>query len=206
MPNERGEGASPADRMKWQLGGYISKLQFTELQFDALRTAADLIIPPGGGFPAPSEVRVVEDFMVKYIAPEEEEPKYFPMVGERQFKEDLDALSKAFGESHDNEAALQQVERENPVFFESLRGLVYFGYYSRPEVILAMNSQLQAGRDYRRAPQPYGYLDVIEDWPDDTEWPTRGSYTSTEAVTSSGHIGRKAPTLIEGAMIEEPDS
>lgn len=205
MQNERGQGSLPADRTKWQLGGYTNGLQLTDVQLEALRMAADLIIPPGDGFPAPSEVRVVEDFMVRYIAADGEDAKYFPMVGEDQFKNDVDALAKAFRQGQDSVAALRDIENERPAFFEYLRGLLYFGYYSRPQVVLAIRSQLEAGRDYRGPPQPYGYLDVIEDWSEDMTWPTRGSYTPTDAVRSVGDVGPKRPTLIEGAITEEPN-
>ena len=55
---------------------------------------------------------------------------------------------------------------EDPLF-EQLRALVYYGYYSRPVVTLAINRNLPAGRDYHGPPLPYGYLQTTEPWDED---------------------------------------
>jgi hypothetical protein len=156
----------------------------TERQRAILRAASDEIIPPGEGFPAPSAVGVIEDFMPRYITPRGEEPGHFPFVAEETFTAAVDALGQRFLDAGPDERVetLRAVERDNPTFFAQLRDLVYYGYYSRAAVTEAIRAHLEAGRDYHGAPQPYGYAGVIEDW-DQSRLPRgRGRYIPTAEV------------------------
>jgi hypothetical protein len=158
----------------------------TALQRAILRAASDEIIPPGEGFPAPSEVGVVEDFMPRYITPLGEEPRHFPFVAHEQFSTAVDALGQRFLDAGPEERVetLRAVERDDPIFFGQLRDLVYYGYYSRAAVTDAIRAHLPAGGDYHGAPQPYGYAGVIEDW-DLSRLPRgRGRYIPTDRVRS----------------------
>ncbi|ALS21936.1 gluconate 2-dehydrogenase subunit 3 family protein [Paenibacillus naphthalenovorans] len=169
--------------LKPRLGGFVKLIEFTEVQVAVLNAAADRIIPGGEGFPWPSEVGIVR-FIARYITPSGEEPKWFPFAGEDNFKAELDKLGGDFLQA---DAAMQveilkRIEQESPTFFSQFRDLVYYGYYSRPEVTKAINENLEAGRDYRSSPQPYGYLDVIEPWDESLFSQVKGSYIRTEDV------------------------
>lgn len=61
----------------------------TERQLENLRAIADCRIPGRDGFPAPGEVRVVEDFVARYIARDGEDAR-FPCAVEGAFKAALD--------------------------------------------------------------------------------------------------------------------
>lgn len=166
-----------------RLGGLEVPIKFTEQQVAILNAAADEIIPPGGGFPAPSEVGVV-DFIGCYLAPSGQDPIHYPFAGEDDFKAAVDELGEEFvsAGSEGRVQTLKQIEQEKETFFSQLRDLVYYGYYSKPEVTLAINENLEAGRDYHGPPQPYGYIRTIERW-DESLFPRgRGNYIQTEDV------------------------
>ena len=167
------------------LGGAAGgAVHFDDRQVAVLKAACDEIIPPGDGFPAPSAVGVVEDFMPRYITPRGEQPQHFPFVAEEEFKAAVDALGQRFldADSEQRVAMLRAVERDDSTFFTQLRDLVYYGYYSRPVVTEAIRANLEAGRDYHGAPQPYGYVGSIEDW-DVSRLPRgRGRYIPTAEV------------------------
>lgn len=169
--------------LKPRLGGSAKPVMFTQEQAAILGAAADRIIPGGAGFPAPSEVGVV-DFIGRYVTPSGEELKWFPFAGEDDFKAEVDKLGGDFlrAEPAVQVEALERTEQESEAFFSQLRSLVYYGYYSRPEVTKAINENVEAGRDYRSPPQPYGYLDVIEDWDRSMLPRVRGTYIRTEDV------------------------
>lgn len=169
-----------------RLGGLEFPVEFSGQQTAILNAAADEIIPPGEGFPAPSEVNVV-DFIGRYVAPSDKEPIHYPFAGEDEFKAALDELGEEFlsADSAGRVRTLERVEKENEVFFDQLRSLVYYGYYSMPEVTLAINKNLPAGRDYHGPPQPYGYIRTIERWDaDEATFSARGGggYIATEDV------------------------
>lgn len=184
------KATDPDPRAGWaaqkaRVGGYSPPVRFTALQRAVLDTAADLIIPPGRGFPAPSEVEIVE-FVARYVTPASEEVKYFPLAAEHTFKDQLNRLGQAFLDAVPSRqiaalTALEQGEEGDATFFEQLRALVYYGYYARAEVTAAIRRNLPAGRDYHGPPQPYGYDDSIERWPD-REFPKRGTFIATEDV------------------------
>lgn len=165
------------------LGGWLPGIRLTETQAAVLNAAADELIPGGDGFPAPSEVDVIS-FIARYVAPAGTPPRWFPFLGEDDLRARLDALDDGFVTvgSVERVRVLEDLERDETEFFTRLRDVVYHAYYSRPEVVRAMNRNLPAGRDYRPAPQPYGYSDVMDDWDDELLGRVRGTYTRTEDV------------------------
>ena len=175
-----------------RLGGLEQPVEFSEKQVEILNAAADEIIPPGDGFPAPSGVNVV-DFVGRYTTPSGEEAIHYPFVEEDAFKEAVDALGDEFlsADSAGRVEILKKVESEEETFFTQLRNLVYYGYYSRPEVTLAIQKNVPAGRDYHGPPQPYGYIRTIEKWDEGLFAHGRGGYIRTEDVEriDLGNIG-----------------
>lgn len=165
------------------IGGWLPGIAFTATQVDVLNAISDQIIPPSGGFPAPSDVDVVS-FFAKYIAPEGVQPKWFPFIAERDFREKLDNLGANFVAltAREKTDALRHIERTDPLYFSRLRDMVYYAYYSRPRVVDAINANLKAGHDLRYAPQPYGYSDSIDDWEDALFESIPGTYIKTEEV------------------------
>lgn len=166
-----------------RLGGLEFPVEFSEQQIAILNAAADEIIPPGEGFPAPSEVDVV-DFIGRYVTPSGEEALHYPFVQEDDFKAAIDRLGENFisADSADRVETLKQIETEDETFFTQLRNLVYYGYYSKPAVTLAIQENLPAGRDYHGPPQPYGYIRTIERWDESMYSHGRGSYIKTDDV------------------------
>ena len=157
------------------------------VQFDAataamLAAVADTLIPAGDGFPVPSELRIVEDFMTRYVAAGDT-ALYLPGVSEADVAALAGRLAEGFASAAEPErtAAVTELESAEPELFGRLRALVYAGYYSRPGVRAAIAAQLTAGHDFRGAPQPYGYADVIEEWDMDLI-KREGSYIATEDV------------------------
>jgi hypothetical protein len=187
-----GKQTDPDPRRGWaaeraRMGGYQPPVAFTEEQSAVLATAADLIIPPGRGFPAPSEVEVVE-FIARYVTPAGEDVKYYPLAAEYAFKDQLAALGREFLDSRPSRQIetlreLETGDEARAAFFEQLKGLVYYGYYARPEVTAAIRKNLPAGRDYHGPPQPYGYLALTEQWRGDELPHGRGHYIATDEVT-----------------------
>jgi hypothetical protein len=165
------------------LGGWLPSIRLTERQVAVLNAAADELIPGGDGFPAPSEVDVLS-FIVRYVTPSGQDAKWYPFLGEDEFKARLDGLGEEFlAQAPPGRVnVLKGLEEHEAGFFTQLRDVVYHAYYSRPEVIRAMNTHLVAGRDYRTSPLPYGYSDVMDDWDDELLARVRGTYTRTEDV------------------------
>ncbi len=166
-----------------QMGGVDPPITFSKQQQAILNAAADEVIPPGGGFPAPSAVDVVE-FITRYVAPNGQTPRHFPCAEEGAFKAGVDRLGNAFVQAGSQRRIeiLERASKEDATFFTQLRDLVYYGYYSRPAVTQAIRDNLEAGRDYHGPPQPLGYLSVTERW-NESEIPKgRGSYTKTKEI------------------------
>lgn len=186
---------------KPRLGGNARPVEFNHDQQRVLETAANQIIPGGGGFPAPSDVGIV-GFIGRYITPSGEEPIWFPYAAEDDFKAEVDRLGKDLLQAGPNEQIeiLERTEQDSDTFFSQLRDLVYYGYYSRPEVTKAINENVEAGRDYRSPPQPYGYLDVIEDWDQSMLSRVKGSYIHTGDVK---HTAVRTP-VGEASSAETP--
>jgi hypothetical protein len=148
-----------------------------------LAAFADTLIPAGDGFPAAGGVRIVEDFMVRYVAPDGTEPAYLPGVSESDVSTLADRLGSDFVEADEagRNAAVASFQSAEPALFGAFQLMVYAGYYSRPRVRTAIADELDAGRDFRGAPQPYGYGDVIEEW-DESLISGVGGYLGTEDV------------------------
>jgi hypothetical protein len=168
-----------------RLGGLAAPIRFTDAQAAVINAVADTLIPPGRGFPAPSEVDVV-DFFGRYLAPSGTRAVHYPFAAEDEFKAKLDGLGEAFANAGEagRADALGRLERDDEEFFGQLRSLAYYGYYSMTEVTLAIRKNIPAGKDYHGPPQPYGYLDTTEPW-DDATLSTRGGtadHIATEDV------------------------
>lgn len=161
----------------------MPSIKLSAQQTGILNAIADELIPGGDGFPAPSAVNV-SDFIAKYVTPSGQEAKWFPYFGEDSFKARLDAFGDSFlkADSGQKIEVLRAVERDEARFFACLRDIVYLAYYSRPDVIRAINVNLEAGRDYRNTPQPYGYSDTMLDWDKTLLSRVRGTYKRTEDV------------------------
>jgi hypothetical protein len=166
-----------------RMGGFDPPIVFTDQQRDVLNAAADEIIPPGAGFPAPSTVGIV-GFIARYVAPDGTAAVHYPFAEERPFKAGVDALGKRLlkAEPSGRAATLERVSQQDGAFFSQLLGLVYYGYYSRPAVIQAVSDNLEAGRDYHGPPQPLGYLSVTEQWEPAEIQRDRGSYLKTDQI------------------------
>lgn len=169
--------------VKPPLGGWLPAVEFSARQTSILNAIADELIPGGDGFPAPSAVDVV-GFIAKYTTPRGQEAKWFPHFAEEDFKARLDAFGESFVKTRSEERVevLRGVEWNEAPFFARLRDIVYLAYYSRPEVIRAINNNLEAGKDYRNTPQPYGYSSVMLDWDKALLSRVRGTYKRTVDV------------------------
>jgi hypothetical protein len=165
------------------IGGWLPGISLTPTQISVLNAVVDRLIPGGEGFPAPSEVDVVS-FFRRYIAPEGQEPKWFPFIGELEFLARLDAFGEKFIRSSPaaQVETLRTLEITEVFFFARIRDLTYYAYYSRPAVITAINANLEAGKDLRNSPQPFGYSDTMDDWDEQLLSRVRGTYTRTEDV------------------------
>lgn len=171
----------PGDRPP--MGGWRPGIQFSALQASIVNAVADLLIPAGAGFPAPSQVDVL-GFFARYIAPEGVEPKWYPFVGEIEFKRGLGGLGENFLRASQNErqAHLEELEKSDPAYFTVLLEMTYYAYYSRPPVIIAITRNLEAGADMNLSPQPYGYSDSIEEWDESLFQSIPGTYLETHDV------------------------
>lgn len=145
-----------------------------------LERALDALLPPEGSFPAPSECGVIDGFILRRVGTEKVEAGRFPRVNVEDLKRILATLQVA----EDMTAALEELEAEDLAGFLALWLLAVYGYYSRPEVIQAIQTDL--GNAYHGAPLPHGYAHVLTPW-DSTnplEMPRQpaGSYIPTDKV------------------------
>ena len=168
-----------------RLGGLAVPVAFSDTQAAVINAVADTMIPPGKGFPAPSEVDIV-GFFGRYLAPSGTRAVHYPFAAEDEFKAKLDALGDAFVSADEagRTDAVARLEQDDAEFFGQLRSLAYYGYYATTEVTLAIRKNVPAGKDYHGPPQPYGYLDTIEPW-DPGTLETRGGladHLATEDV------------------------
>ncbi|MDD7939749.1 gluconate 2-dehydrogenase subunit 3 family protein [Actinomycetospora lutea] len=172
-----------------RLGGLQNPITFSDTQAAVIDAAADTLIPPHPDWPTASEQDLLT-FVGRYVTPSGYRNKHFPFATEDEFKAGLDRLGQAFVDADtrgrtDAIAALEKASQEGTdPLFEQLRALVYYGYYSRPVVTLAINRNLPAGRDYHGPPLPYGYLQTTEPWDEDllTQAQENGSYLETDDV------------------------
>ncbi|MBN9737847.1 gluconate 2-dehydrogenase subunit 3 family protein [Pseudonocardia sp. P1] len=183
---EPGEGGGYFESGRPRLGGLEQPIAFSDLQAAVIDAAADTVIPPDPAWPTASEVGLVA-FVGRYVTPTGYRNKHFPFAEEDDFKAGLDRLGQSFvdGDAAARTAAVAALEEAEDPLFEQLRALVYYGYYSRPVVTLAIRRNLPAGRDYHGPPLPYGYLATTEPWDSETlaQASEHGEYLETEQVT-----------------------
>lgn len=172
-----------------RLGGVARPVHFSDDQIETLNAVADTMIPPGAGFPAPSEVDVV-GFIGRYVTPTGYRNKHYPFACEDAFKAGLDKLG-AGSRGQDSgstgsglEEAISTLEKAEDPLFVQLRALIYYGYYSRREVVQAIRQNIPAGKDYHGPPLPYGYLEVTPEWTEEllAAAGKGGSYIATDDV------------------------
>ncbi|MEQ3548890.1 gluconate 2-dehydrogenase subunit 3 family protein [Pseudonocardia nematodicida] len=168
-----------------RLGGLQDPVRFDETQTAVIDAVADTMIPPDPAWPTASELDLAT-FVGRYVTPSGYRNKHFPFAEEDDVKAGLDRLGQSFvdGDTAARTAAIAALEEAEDPLFEQLRALVYYGYYSRPVVTLAINKNLPAGRDYHGPPLPYGYLQTTEPWDEEllTEAQENGSYLETDDV------------------------
>jgi Gluconate 2-dehydrogenase subunit 3 len=166
---EPGWGGGFFETGRPRLGGLLHPVPFSDEQVAVLNAVADTIIPPADGWPSPSEVDVVP-FIGRYVTPAGYRNKHYPFATEDEFKAGLDQLGKGFvdGDVQARTEAVAALESAEDPLFEQLRALVYYGYYSRPEVTIAIRRNIPAGHDFHGPPLPYGYLETTEPWDEET--------------------------------------
>lgn len=168
-----------------RLGGLASPIAFDDLETAVIEALANTMIPAQGGFPAASDVEIV-DFFGRYTTPTGFRAKHYPYLEEDLLKAWLTRLGDDFvkADSDTQTQAVLRLEKDDGEFFAQLRSLVYYGYYSANAVTAAIQQLIPAGRDYHGPPLPYGYLHCIEDW-DEVTLSTSGQgagYVATEDV------------------------
>ena len=181
-----GEGGSYFETGRPRLGGVAQPVAFDATQRAVLDAIADTMIPPHDDWPTPSEVGIAV-FVGRYITPTGFKNKHFPFADEDGVKAGVDRLGQGFVDADlaGRTAAIKALEDAEDPLFEQLRALVYYGYYSRPEVTLAIRRNVPAGKDYHGPPLPYGYLEFTEDWDEQTLAVAGGggtTYLETDAV------------------------
>jgi hypothetical protein len=179
------EGGSYFETGRPRLGGLAQPVAFDATQTAVLNAFADTMIPPHDDWPTPSEVGIAV-FVGKYITPTGYQNKHFPFADEDGVKGGLDTLGQGFvdADTAGRRRAVQALEDAEDPLFEQLRALVYYGYYSRPEVTLAIRRNVPAGKDYHGPPLPYGYLEFTEEWDESllASAGGAGSYLATDDV------------------------
>lgn len=174
--------AQETTETRFELGGRSVSTPFSAELVAMVNAVCDRLIPPGGEFPAPSEVGIV-DIIGRYVTPDDETPRFFPFFTVSALAGLFEPLGDDFvsvGEAVKDER-LGGLETDAAQGFAVFRMLTNFCYYSRPAVALAVQ-KLPAGKFYRPTPQPYGYLDTVADWDDVEINRTRGSYVETADV------------------------
>lgn len=182
-PAGDGGGLFTTDRPR--LGGLEQPIRFSDQQAAVIDAAADTMIPPSPAWPKASEVDLVT-FVGRYVTPDGSRSKHYPFAVEEEFKAGLDRLGGAFLEADEQSRvqAIAALESAEDPLFEQLRALFYYGYYSRPVVVLAIRRNIAAGKDYHGPPLPYGYLETTEPWDEETlaTATEQGSYLETDQV------------------------
>ncbi len=145
-----------------------------------LEQVLDVLIPPSGSFPLPSQTNVIDEFILMRVPAVDEPGRLYPGIDAPRLKAILAQLRGVANVSE----ALARLEREKPQLFQSLWSLAVYGYYSRSETIAAIQRDLTPA--YHGAPLPLGYTDAMEPWNagDPLQLPCapRGSYVPTDAV------------------------
>ncbi len=153
--------------------------ELSTVERETLGNILDLLLPPAGSFPLPSDTGIIDEFFLKRIQPASEKRAAYPGLDADGLKAILDRFSAGV-----DLGALRSFEREQPREFGALWSLAVYGYYSRQETIDAIQRDLTPG--YHGAPLPEGYAHIIEPWdPDDPlQFPRQasGTYIRTEDV------------------------
>jgi hypothetical protein len=142
----------------------------SDVEIEQLTDWADDLIPAEGPWPSPRDAGITTFFR-----------RIFDDQGDvARVRRALAALRDNLDDGDGEGArvmALQSLEDTQPLVFRVLLEFVYFGYYSRPLVVTALNQTLEC--DYVSPPQPRGYeMDRLGD-----PVPSgRGSYTATDDV------------------------
>jgi hypothetical protein len=186
-----------------RLGGLAHPVLFTTEEAAVIDAIADTLIPPGGGFPAPSAIGIV-DFFGRYLTPTGFRAKHFPYLEEDDLKRALAQLGDGFASSDfsDRVQTIQRLEKETPELFGQLRSLVYYGYYAAGETTAAIQREIPAGRDYHGAPLPYGYLHCIEDW-DDEALATAGQGSGYIPTANVVRVDLSKLSYLQASQIKE---
>lgn len=145
-----------------------------------LERALDTLLPPEGNFPAPSTCDVIDGFILLRVVGEGVDPVPYPGINSAGLKQILATL----GAGEDMIETLQEFEADRPAEFLALWQLAVYGYYSRLEVIRAIQTDLAC--EYHGAPLPLGYAHVLTPW--DASHPLEmprqpvGTYIETDRV------------------------
>jgi hypothetical protein len=144
-------------------------LRLDQEELDELVAWSNELIPATEVWPSPEDAGI-EVFFRRIFGEEGDAARV---------RRGLDGLrqARAAVDGGDRVTALRAFEDEQPLVFRALLEFVYFGYYSRPRVVAALNASL--GCDYVSPPQPSGYQ--MDRDGDPTPSP-RGTYTPTESV------------------------
>src|SRR5690606_24112754 len=116
-----------------------------------LEAALDALLPPAGSFPAPSATGMIEAFIIPRLQPAGALPVPYPGLT----AEDLKAILLRLDGDGGIVTALELLEMEYPVAFKGFWALAVYGYYSRQDVIEAI--QREHAPAYHGAPLPLGY-------------------------------------------------
>jgi hypothetical protein len=158
----------------------VARWSLTDDERLTLESALDALLPAAGSFPRPSETGIIDDFIMSRLDAAGSLPVPYPGLS----AEDLKAILLRLNGDGETTTALELLETEYPVAFKGLWALAVYGYYSRPEVIEAI--QRDHAPAYHGAPLPLGYEHAIEPWnPDDPHQnpvQPRGSFIPTSAV------------------------
>lgn len=140
-----------------------------------LDAVADTLIPSRGPWPAPSDLAVAADLVARLRGEER-----------LQLQESVERLRKdgfSTRNAPERTAMLAQLEENEPLRFDELRRLVYFGYYAQPVVTRVIRA---LGHDINESPQPLGYQLSPFSRAEGARAPQRRSrYIPTESVGST---------------------
>ncbi|MES3001020.1 MAG: hypothetical protein V4787_10045 [Pseudomonadota bacterium] len=118
----------------------------TDAELAQLVRIADLMIPAGGGWPAPSSTEVGG-----YIREGAHRSADVTLL-----REIVHTVGPALAEGAQQAGKLlAAVQAAKPLAFRVLQEFVYYAYYAQPEVVRAVRTQLDC--DYISPPQPHGY-------------------------------------------------
>jgi hypothetical protein len=168
--------------LRASMGGSVRPVPLSGRQADVLLAFADVLIPPAGDFPAPSQTGILSYFG-RYIVDHRVEAAHFPFVSLDAVDELADQLGKDFLRAYSEERNLlvQRLSEQNESLFVIFQALVYFAYYAQPEAVRAIQASGPAARDFHGPPQPYGYPGE-EPWDPALLSHGRGTYIRTEDV------------------------